>query len=338
MKAMLFPDPGYWVEEASGLRALESRLIALWISRGFSEVLPPLILPESPSRAACPEPLATRALSLSGGREGATLRVDFTSGVSRMASRRLPELDRPFGLCYRGAVLRLPLPDALEGAEVMQAGCERLSPEPGPEGDLDVSLLAAETLSALALNGAVLELGDRQIAGPLLDRTGWAAEVRPELERALDLKSLPLLESLGERHGGSPEWRLLKRLVHAGPECAKSATLRADLHAAGVGEAWDRLCRLSAEVRTAFPSLGVRLEVADVRHWSYYTGLTLKAFVPEAPQAILSGGRYDGLYPSMGRPFGACGFALYVGRLLGAARHSSLRGTHAREEACLASR
>ena len=40
------------------------------------------------------------------------------------------------------------------------------------------------------------------------------------------------------------------------------------------------------------------------------------AFTRRHPFALLSGGRYDSLYPALGRPFGACGFALHLDRLL----------------------
>jgi ATP phosphoribosyltransferase regulatory subunit len=322
MSAGFMPDLGYWVGESSRLRALESRLVDLWASGGYAEVLPPLLLPEAFLGDAVPDPPATRALSLSNGEADLALRADFTSGVAWMACRRVVRLDGPLRLCYRGSVMRRCSPNAPEGIEMRQAGCERLSPEPGPEGDLEVVLLAAETLATLGLEGAVLELGDRQIAGPLLDGTGWPEEARPELERALDLKSLSLLEGLGEKYGRPPEWRLLSRLLHSGGDFEGVGNLASELRAAGVGEAWDRLAAVGASARAAYPRLAVRVEPTDVRRWSYYTGLTLKAFAPSAPRALLSGGRYDGLYPSLDRPFGACGFAVYLGRLLETCRSS----------------
>jgi ATP phosphoribosyltransferase regulatory subunit HisZ len=84
----------------------------------------------------------------------------------------------------------------------------------------------------------------------------------------------------------------------------------------GVAETWEELRSLGTLLEKEFPGLPVRLDPTDVRHWTYYSGLTLKAFSPRHPYTVLSGGRYDGLYPSLGRPLGACGFAVHTGRLL----------------------
>ena len=75
-------------------------------------------------------------------------------------------------------------------------------------------------------------------------------------------------------------------------------------------------CVVWAGCCAEFLGLRVRLEPTDVRHWAYYSGLTVKAFTPRQSFAVLSGGRYDGLYAALGRPFGACGFAVHLGRLL----------------------
>lgn len=310
-------SPGLWVEEVATLRVMESRLMDLWQGEGCTEVMPPLFLPEEAARSASPEVLQARTLRVQANGEGSlALRSDFTAGVAWMTARRIASLPAPLRLCYTGMVLRKPTADRPEGIETLQAGCERISPAMGPEGDEEVARLAARSLCALGLEDSVLELGHWGLVGPLLERMPWPAEGRQALEQALNRKSVPALEVLGERHGRSAEWTLLKDLVHLGGRPEAVDALRPALRAAGVEDTWEELRWLGGLLCTEFPDLLVRLEPTDVRHWAYYSGLTVKAFTPRHSFAVLSGGRYDGLYPSLGRPFGACGFAVHLGRLL----------------------
>jgi len=332
-------NPGLWTGDAARLRRMERTLLDLWAGKGYAEVIPPLLLPEVPVRAASPEALASRTLRLDANGEGSlALRADFTAGVALMAARRLERLDGPRRLCYAGTVARRPAADRPEGIETFQAGCERLSPETGPEGDEEVALLAAGSLAALGIEDAVLELGHWGLVGPLMERLPWPEEAREELEQALNRKSRPALESLMERHGECREARLLVRLLHLGGRPEAVEGLAPDLDAAGVLGAWRELRALAAVLKKAFPGLPVRLDPTDVRHWSYYTGLTLKAFSRRHPFALLSGGRYDSLYPALGRPFGACGFALYLDRLLEAGRGLSAGSAPEGGVGCPASR
>ncbi len=308
---------GLWLEGSARFRGLERRLMGLWAGQGYSEVVPPLLLPESAVRPASPEALASRTLRVPANGDGAlALRSDFTAGVAWMAARRVGTLEEPLRVCYSGAVVRRPTPDRPEGLEALQAGCERISPAAGSEGDEEVARLAAASLAELEVPGAVLELGHWGLVGPLLESIPWPAEGRQALETALNRKSVPSLTELGSRYGEAREWALLKELVHLGGRPEAVEVLRPRMRGLGVLAAWDELAALGKTVEREFPGLRVRLEPTDVRHWAYYTGLTVKAFAPSHPYALLSGGRYDGLYPALGRPFGACGFAVHLGRLI----------------------
>lgn len=317
MNALQGTSPGLWLESSKRLRDLERRLAALWAGLGYAEVVPPLLLPEAAVRTASPEALASRTLRVPANGDGVlALRSDFTASVAWMAARRAGALEEPLRICYSGAVARRPTPDRPEGLETLQAGCERISPFPGPEGDGEVARLAAASLRELEVEGAVLELGHWGLVGPLLDRIPWPDDGRQALETALNRKSVPSLLDLGTRYGKAQEWALLKDLVHLGGRPEAVEELRPVMREGGVLEAWDELVTLGRGVENEFPGLRVRLEPTDVRHWAYYTGLTVKAFAPSHPYALLSGGRYDGLYPALGRPFGACGFAVHLGRLI----------------------
>lgn len=316
MTASGFANPGHWVSATARLRGWEGRLFQLWEVRGYQEVLPPILLPLTAVERASPAALLSRTLHVIGaGGELLALRSDWTASVAWMVSRRGDEGSGPLRLCYRGSVVRKASGND-EGLEAYQAGLELVTPKPDAAVDEEVARIAAESLLALNLGGAVLEFGHWGMVGPLMGRIAWPPEGREELEAALNRKSVPALQELARRYGETPELRLLLQLLHLGGRSADVERLRPELRAAGVEEAWDSLRSLEDSLGRAFPLLAIRLDPTDVRHWSYYTGLTIKAFSPRHPNVILSGGRYDGLYPALGRPFGAIGFAVHLSRLL----------------------
>jgi len=287
----------------------------LWGKAGYAEAVPPLLLPEEAARKAATGGQWGRTLRFAANGDGAlALRSDFTASVAWAVVRSQAPLQVPLRLCYAGPVVR-----GGEGGgqrELWQAGCERVEAASGAEADVEVASLAAASLQALGLEGAVLELGDWGFAGPLIDQVGWPPEGRAALEQALDHKSLPALEELGARYGHTPALRLLSSLVHLGGRTEAIDALAPELEAAGLLPAWERLRQMAGEVAVRCPGRAVRLEVTDVRRWDYYTGMTVKAFVPGCPAAVISGGRYDGLYPALGRPYSACGFAVQLSPLL----------------------
>ena len=62
--------------------------------------------------------------------------------------------------------------------------------------------------------------------------------------------------------------------------------------------------------------LQLRLDLADVQGLDFYTGPTLRLYAPGAQQELAAGGRYDGLYPELGKPWFAAGFCVRLSPLL----------------------
>ncbi|MDE3246925.1 MAG: ATP phosphoribosyltransferase regulatory subunit, partial [Acidobacteriota bacterium] len=62
--------------------------------------------------------------------------------------------------------------------------------------------------------------------------------------------------------------------------------------------------------------LTLRLDLADVQGVGFYTGPTLRLYAPGAQQELAAGGRYDGLYPSLGKPWFAAGFCVRLSPFL----------------------
>lgn len=69
----------------------------------------------------------------------------------------------------------------------------------------------------------------------------------------------------------------------------------------------------------------INIDFSVVNDLSYYSGIVFQGFINEAPQRVLSGGRYDKLLSKMGKGAGALGFAVYVGKL---EQYSSTQNTY----------
>src|SRR5690606_4147675 len=59
-------------------------------------------------------------------------------------------------------------------------------------------------------------------------------------------------------------------------------------------------------------------DLTEINNLGYYTGISFEVLVPGQGFAVGSGGRYDNLVESFGRPMPAVGVALGVDRLLAA--------------------
>ena len=59
----------------------------------------------------------------------------------------------------------------------------------------------------------------------------------------------------------------------------------------------------------------MNLDLSITCDTEYYNGLVFKGYVPGAPSAVLSGGRYDSLMRKLGKEEQAIGFAVYLNLL-----------------------
>ena len=72
----------------------------------------------------------------------------------------------------------------------------------------------------------------------------------------------------------------------------------------------------TARVLESFGCLGgVNIDLSITCDTEYYNGLVFKGYVPGAPSAVLSGGRYDSLMRKLGKEEQAIGFAVYLNLL-----------------------
>ena len=86
---------------------------------------------------------------------------------------------------------------------------------------------------------------------------------------------------------------------------------------AGKNEALTYLHDLYRELEAAGYGDFLRFDLGLVHQIDYYTGVVFRGYVEGAGDAVLSGGRYDGLVAAFGRNAPATGFAIDVDAVAG---------------------
>jgi ATP phosphoribosyltransferase regulatory subunit len=174
--------------------------------------------------------------------------------------------------------------------------------------------LASAGARAAGLSHFVFDLGHARIAAALLEelpnaRTAdlvdaLAIKDQSEVARRAQAagytgRTLTALAELPGLHGGAELWPRAERVL-AGT--AAEPALR-ELRAI-----WD-----AASAAELAPSLLV--DLAETRHFAYYTGLMFQMHAQGPGSPIGAGGRYDGLLGRFGAPRAAAGFALSIDHL-----------------------
>ncbi len=233
-------------------------------------------------------------------REGdlVVLRSDATLFLARLLGLQLSEISQPLRLWYAEETISHIPSNHPVGDTGFQAGAEYIGLPQG-EADWEVIILASEALECLGLQDYRIHLGSRALARVLIEAEGqtWSKDLIRDIHRL----SGPCWENLSAnlRHQfqciGEPD-QIAQQL---GPfaSCPEAAFLLQScdiLRSAGLGE---RLV----------------IDLNEVGLLSYYTGLVFKIYVPGYHEAVVSGGRYDGLLKKFGIEAPSVGFSLQQG-------------------------
>lgn len=234
------------------------------------------------------------------------LRPESTAAVVRsFLQHRLEHGSLPARLFYVGPHFRYERPQKGRYRQFHQIGAELVG-DPGPHSDAEMIAMLMRFLGALGLEGLEVQLntvGDR--------------ESRAAYRAALVAYLTPLAERLGEESRRRLETNPLRILDTKNPGERELLT--------GAPRLEDHLNTASREhfddLRTLLTDLGIphRVEPHLVRGLDYYsrTVFEIVAHGLGAQDAIVGGGRYDGLVAELGGPdLPAIGFAIGQDRLI----------------------
>jgi ATP phosphoribosyltransferase regulatory subunit HisZ len=301
-----FPDLLF--SAAARLRRWESILMDLLAAHGYREIYPSLVLRE---------PVPDGTLRFFDGDELVALRWDFTVALAGLLARRFPE--PPDRVAYAGAIFRRPA-QPWEAVERFEVGCERIQPEgePSAEADVELARLLLAIPAALGLKHAILHLGNAALVRRPLEVEGLPPALSKAVVAALSRRAPHRVQEAMADHPAAGRLTahaeaLLSDLDGPSTLNALDASPYANL-LAEEREHMDRALRALLPILPA--NVDLRVDLADVAGLDFYTGPTLRLWAPGAQQELAAGGRYDRLFPELGRPWQAAGFCVRLSRLL----------------------
>lgn len=293
MSAWLLPDHIADVLPSEARHIEELRRLLLDTARGYGYelVIPPLIEHLESLLTGTGEALGLQTFKLVDQLSGRSLgvRADTTPQVARIDAHLLGR-GAVTRLCYCGPVLHTRPERPHATREPLQLGAE-IYGYAGREADLEVLSLALDCLRAAPVADPRVDLADARIVRALLAEVPADDGALPDIHHALATKDASgLAEACA--HLPAPLRERLQALVdlYGGPEVLQQAERRLG--------ALPQVAAALADLKWLADHLaGVRVgfDLADARGWGYYSGMRFAIYAEGAGDALLRGGRYDGV-------------------------------------------
>lgn len=296
-------------EEMRELRAISSRMRAVFEEAGYGEVHTPALEYEEVLRRGEERAAGARYRTFDEQGEVLALRSDMTIPIARVVGTRYADAATPLRFCYFAHAWRAVERGVGEPREFLQGGLELIGAH-GPEGDAEVVALTIAALDASGLKRHRVGVGDGSLYRTLLRDLEVPEDRHMALMECLSRRDLVGLERVVS---DLPERDLLVEVptLRGGPEILERAPALGMLH--------QSLAERGVADRVIF-DLGL------VRELGYYTGAVFEVYDPAVGFALGGGGRYDELLGRFGRPLPACGVALDLQRVhLAQAAEEALR-------------
>jgi ATP phosphoribosyltransferase regulatory subunit len=296
---------------AAELERLRRRLLDLYQSWGYELVIPPFIDYLESLLTGTGRDLDLQTFKLTDQLSGRMLgiRADMTPQVARIDAHHLRR-EIPTRLCYLGTVLHTRTDGFAGTRSPLQIGAEIYGHD-GPASDVEILRLLVGTLQTAGIESPYLDLGHVGVYRGLIQQAGLSRADELRLFDALQRKAGPEVEHIiAEADVAGPVGRMLLALVELNGE---DALARASVALRGaepqVLGALERLQQVADELARWLPELPVHFDLAELRGYTYKTGVVFAAFVPGWGLEIARGGRYDEIGRVFGRARPAVGFS-----------------------------
>jgi ATP phosphoribosyltransferase regulatory subunit len=178
------------------------------------------------------------------------------------------------------------------------------------EADLEVLQLALDCLHVAQMGEVLVDLADARIVNSLLDGLQLTETTRGQVFDALAAKNMSQLAELVTDFPQDIQLGLLNLIDLYGDASILSLALQKLPASPVIQVALKELQWLSEQL----PDVKFQFDLADARGYAYYSGLRFAIYARGASDALVRGGRYDGVGAVFGHELGrarpAVGFSL----------------------------
>lgn len=300
--------------EARRIEELRRELLDLYRTYGFELVAPPMVEYLDSLMPADDEALRLRTCKLVDQLSGLTMgvRADITIQVSRIDAHLLNR-EGVTRLCYCGPVVHARAAGLTSDRELLQIGAEIFG-HAGVQADIEAIRLALESVRRAGVQQPRLDLNHPGIGRALVEADPALIEIADVVFELLSAKDAPGLVALCAEVGARADSRDALTALTA---------LYGDLTVLDL--AGQRLPGLPAvraaldDLRTlcvALPDAPIALDLADMGGgYRYHSGVMFAIYATGWHDALVRGGRYDGIGRKFGRTRPATGFSLDLRKL-----------------------
>ena len=319
MSAWVLPDhiADVLPSEARHIEELRRLLLDTARSYGFELVSPPLLEHIESLLTGTGKALDLQTFKLVDQLSGRmmVLRADTTPQVARIDAHLLNRKGVT-RLCYCGPVLHTRPDRPHATREPLQLGAE-IYGHAGLEADLEVLQLALDCLQSAQIGEVLVDLADARIVGALLEGLSLSENTRGDVYAALASKNRSLLVELVQNFPSEIQAGLLSLIDLFGDVTILDKALKILPQKPQIKLAIEQLKWLSDQL----PHVTFQFDLADARGYAYYSGLRFAIYAKGASDAVIRGGRYDGVGAVFGheihRDRPAVGFSLDLKQWVG---------------------
>ena len=314
MSAWLLPDhiADVLPSEARHIEELRRGLLDTARSYGYELIMPPMLEYLDSLLTGAGEALNLQTFKLVDQLSGRTLglRADTTQQAARIDAHLLnrPGIAR---LCYCGPVLHTQPDRPRATREPLQFGAE-IYGHAGMEADVEALALALDCLRGAGVKDFSVDLADVRIVRHLCAGVMVDAAVLQRVHAALAAKDATELAQLTKHFPAPAREGLLAILQLYGDEKVLKEAEKALKATPAVRQVLQNLQYLAEQ----FTGVNFTFDLADLRGYAYYSGTRFAAYVPQASDALVRGGRYDEVGAVFGRNRPAAGFSLDIKQLV----------------------
>lgn len=299
-------------EQARQLEHLRRKILDVYQTWGYELVMPPFLEYLDSLLTGTGSDLAIQTFTVTDQESGRLLgvRADMTPQAARIDAHQLNR-DVPTRLCYMGTVLKTRSDGFASTRSPLQIGAE-LYGHDGVESDVEIIELMLTTFELVGLEQVYLDLGHVGIFRSLVQAAGLTAQQENTLFDALQRKANPeIAESLIEWQVAEPVASALGKLtdLNGGIETIDRASEELNEVADILDGQLEELKALVTKLHATRADLDIHIDLAELRGYSYQTGMVFAAYVPTRGQEIARGGRYNNIGKDFGRERAATGFS-----------------------------
>lgn len=312
-------------QDCADKRYIENELKKIYIDRGFMEIVTPT-LEFYDVFAGDNLWMEQEKMYKLFDKEGRimVLRPDMTTPAARLAATKLRDSYYPIKFCYSANVFRAN--ENLNGKknEFTQSGVEILGSKE-LKADVEVIATAMKALVKAGIKKFKLELGQIDFFKGIVDNLQLSDEEKESIRSFIENKNFGALKDfISERKKLEQSCAdILNRLpaLFGNIEVLNTARNLLDKldEKQKMKKAYEALNNIE-DIYNILVDMGFKeylaVDLGMVHHIDYYTGLIFKAYIDEAGDEVLRGGRYDKLVESFGANIPATGFAINVDSLL----------------------